>query len=461
MSDGIPQGWAKVLVDDVLNDIQSGFASGDKNVKGGLSHLRMNNIGLEGKLVLDLLRTVPKTLAKPHHVLKVGDVLVCTTNSSALVGKCALFDLSGYYVFSNHLTRLRPNPIVCDNKYLCWNLWYQWKMGIYVDKCKHWVNQSTIPKEELLNTPIPLAPLNEQRRIVAKLEKLLDKVNASQKRLERIPILLKRFRQSVLAAACMGRLTEDWREDDSYEDDIPASWKQIPLEQLLPHGGIFDGPFGSNLKTSDYTESGIRVVRLENIGQLQFIREKETFISHEKYSTLKKHSVGEGDIIFASFIDEEVRACLLPKLETAAIAKADCFCLRPKSELVDRKYLTYQLVSRESYNKLFENIHGATRPRINTTQLRKLDINICSLAEQEEIVRRVEALFALADKIETRYTKAKAQVDKLTQSILAKAFRGELVPQDPNDEPASVLLERIKTATNKLAVKQKRRKKNE
>ena len=73
-----------------------------------------------------------------------------------------------------------------------------------------------------------------------------------------------------------------------------------------------------------------------------------------------------------------------------------------------------------------------------------LQIPIPPTAEQQEIVRRVEALFKIADRIEERYQRAKAQVDKLTQSILAKAFRGELVPQDPNDEPASVLLERIK-----------------
>lgn len=73
-----------------------------------------------------------------------------------------------------------------------------------------------------------------------------------------------------------------------------------------------------------------------------------------------------------------------------------------------------------------------------------LEVNLPPLPEQHEIVRRVEALFAVADRIESRYKKAKAQVDRLTQSILAKAFRGELVPQDPNDEPASVLLERIK-----------------
>ena len=76
------------------------------------------------------------------------------------------------------------------------------------------------------------------------------------------------------------------------------------MEELIPKGGIFDGPFGSNLKSDDYTESGVRVIRLENIGQLRFISEKETFISREKYETLKRHTVGEGDIIFASFIME-------------------------------------------------------------------------------------------------------------------------------------------------------------
>ena len=97
-----------------------------------------------------------------------------------------------------------------------------------------------------------------------------------------------------------------------------------------------DGPFGSNLKSSDYTDSGVRVVRLENIGQLRFIGEKETFVSRDNYEALNKHTVGEGDIIFASFIAEEIRACVLPKFSTKAIAKADCFCLRPKIDLVDR-----------------------------------------------------------------------------------------------------------------------------
>ena len=140
--------------------------------------------------------------------------------------------------------------------------------------------------------------------------------------------------------------------------------------------------------------------------------------------------MGGGDIIFASFISEEVRACVLPKLSTKAIAKADCFCLRPKSELVDRQYLVFQLISQKSYNTLVENVHGVTRPRINTTQLRKLELRICPLPEQQEIVRRVEGLFALADQLEVRLARARGQVERLTPALLARAFAGKLIPQD-------------------------------
>jgi len=215
MSDELPQGWTTAPVSKVIEDFQPGFASGEKNVAGGVSHLRMNNIGLDGKLVLDLIRTVPEKLAKPRHDLSLGDVLVCTTNSGALVGKCAYFDLPGRYAFSNHL---RPKRDVVDGRFLRWNLWLHWKRGVFDDKCKHWVNQSTLPKDALFEDEVVIPPLGEQRRIVAKLETLLGKVDASQQRLAKIPVLLKRFRQSVLAAACSGRLTADWREENSADE---------------------------------------------------------------------------------------------------------------------------------------------------------------------------------------------------------------------------------------------------
>lgn len=261
-----PQGWVTVPVQDVIEDFQSGFASGEKAVEGGIAHLRMNNIGLSGELVLDLVRTVPEKLAKPRHDLRPGDVLVCTTNSGALVGKCAYFDLEGRYAFSNHLTRLRPKSAVIEGHFLRWSLWLLWKKGVFNEKCKHWVNQSTIPKEALLETGLIIPPLPEQRRIVARLEKLLAKVDACQKRLAKIPILLKRFRQSILAAACSGRLTADWREqnpacDSDNKDqnsDLPNSWKSVEFGQL-----ISDGPQNGLYKPASFYGEGTLIVRID------------------------------------------------------------------------------------------------------------------------------------------------------------------------------------------------------
>jgi type I restriction enzyme S subunit len=122
MSDELPKGWKTAIVSEVIENFQPGFASGEKDVEGGVAHLRMNNIGLDGKLMFDLVRTVPENRATPRHDLSPGDVLVWTTNSGVLVGKCAYFDLKGRYAFSNHLTRLRPKRDVVEGRFLRWNL---------------------------------------------------------------------------------------------------------------------------------------------------------------------------------------------------------------------------------------------------------------------------------------------------------------------------------------------------
>ena len=104
------------------------------------------------------------------------------------------------------------------------------------------------------------------------------------------------------------------------------------------------------------------------------------------------------------------------------------------------QYLVFWFRSYQCQQIIQQNIHSGGQGKLALFRIEELPVPLAPFAEQQEIVRRVEALFKTADALEARYRKAKAHVDKLTQSILAKAFRGELVPQDPNDEPASVLL---------------------
>lgn len=195
---------------------------------------------------------------------------------------------------------------------------------------------------------------------------------------------------------------------------------------------VFDGPFGSNLKSVDYTDSGTRVVRLENIGHRRFITEKETFISNEKAATLARHLLLPGDVLFSSFVDDAVRVCLLPAgLPTAAINKADCFCVRVNPAIAMPEFVALRLASRKTYEAMRDLVHGATRPRVGLEALKNYRIEVPTLAEQRRIVARIEALFARTRRARTEAIRALALLDRLEQGILASAFRGELVPHNP------------------------------
>lgn len=294
----------------------------------------------------------------------------------------------------------------------------------------------SIRKGDVENILLSLPPLAEQKIIAEKLDTLLAQVDSTKARLEQIPQILKRFRQAVLISAV--------NISGKFET------KQISVGSLCLES--FDGPFGSKLKTSDYALSGIRVVRLENIGHLNFNKGKETFISFEKFESLQKNKLFENDILFSSFVDEDVRVCLLPKSNEVFINKADCFCLRVDPALANPQYLAYVLASKASYDQIKSKVQGITRPRINLKTLRSLTFNFPSVQNQIAIVRRVEQLFAYADTIEKQVNNALARVNNLTQSILAKAFRGELTAQWRAENPelisgensAAALLEKIK-----------------
>jgi type I restriction enzyme S subunit len=300
------------------------------------------------------------------------------------------------------------------------------------------VGHKRVPKDYVIESEIPLPPLREQERIADKLDTVLARVDACRERLVGVPAILRRFKQSVLAAATSGKLTVAWRDKHHIAVD---SWELNSIGQLCD--AVFDGPFGSNLKSADYTSTGIRVVRLENIGHLEFDASKETYISDAKFEGLSKHTIQPGDILFSSFVDEEVRVCQFPDGLSPAINKADCFCLRVDGERFDPRFLSLRLACRTTYVELKEQVHGATRPRINLKQLKQFAVKVPSLEEQREIVRQVDALFAYCDRFDARLAVTRNSVERLTPALLAKAFRGELVPQDPNDEPASELLKRL------------------
>ncbi|EPT8172447.1 restriction endonuclease subunit S [Acinetobacter baumannii] len=353
-----------------------------------------------------------------------------------------------------------------------------------------------------------LPPFAEQQKIVEKVEELFSEIDDGIQSLETAKKQLDVYRHAILTAAFNGELTDKWRKKNpqlllttenllnqlkderkehfekqlkNWENEIKVWAKNdsdskkprkpkspsldikyykneklgvsIPLYEL--HLQVFDGPFGSNLKTADYTESGIPVVRLENIQFLEFITDKQAFISHEKYEILKKHTVKPNDIIFSSFIGEQNRVALIPPSIPKAINKADCFCIRNLSKLIEEKFILYFLASRDAYKQIEDEVHGVGRQRINTTQLKNIYLPIVSIDEQREIIAIIEKAFESYSNLLPIIDSELKRLSNLKVSILQKAFSGQLVPQDPNDEPASVLLERIKAEKEEELTKAK------
>jgi type I restriction enzyme S subunit len=345
------------------------------------------------------------------------------------------------------------------------------------------VGQQRVPKQYVLDSRLPLAPLNEQKRIADKLDVVLARIDACRERLDRIPVILKRFRQSVLAAATSGKLTEEWREETqgktgceyhrnsaaSFEylfDDVrlPSTWQLKILGDAAVK--IQDGNYGGDYpKENEWTTTGVPFITGTALGPRgNIVRENLRFVSEDKNRILTKAQIKPGDIIFpnrgardAQRSGYEPMGYLIPEAFGEANINPQLTLVRVGPMLIN----TFAKLCIDSEFFLAQHrlaTTGSALAFINLSKTRAVAIPIPPISEQTEIVRRTESLFAYADRLEARYTAARVQVERLTQALLAKAFRGELVPQDPNDEPASVLLERIRAAREAAPAKSRQRK---
>jgi len=325
----------------------------------------------------------------------------------------------------------------------------------YVTEVSHGLNMPRLGTDAGKAAPFILAPLAEQKRIADKLEAVLGRVDACRARLDRVPALLKRFRQSVLAAATSGKLTEEWRKGSPeyaetfveypYSHTIggSAQWTQSTF------GGLCDLIGGSQPPKSTFTQvessSTVRLIQIRDYKSDKHI----VFIP----KNLARRFCSKTDVMIGRYGPPIFQ--ILRGLEGAynvALMKA-----QPKDKRLDLDYLYYWL-QQEVLRRYVEagSDRTAGQDGIRKDLVECYPFFLPPLPEQQEIVRRVEALFAFADRIEARLATARKTVERLTPATLAKAFRGELVPQDPADEPASALLERLHAQSDPAAAKPKR-----
>jgi type I restriction enzyme S subunit len=395
----------------------------------------------------------PNRYAHPDDSILVrqGDLLIVWDGArSGLVG---IAPFSG--ALGSTLTALTPFQV--DPLYLYWLL------HSFYDEINSGHRGTGIPHvdpEIFWNISTVLPPVAEQSRIVSKVLELHKVIKPAELHLKKVLGLIKQFRLSVLAAACSGKLTEGWRTAEvvnttvdrtrvvSLEQghDLPETWETATVDSVCDL--VVDCPHS----TPKWTTHGVICLRTTNFRAGLLDLDEVRFVSNEAYQErIARTAPACNDVLYSREGGILGIACLFPANLKACLGQR-MMLMRANKELVMPIFLMHVLNSPRTLAQVKDLTTGSASPHLNVGDIKKFPVPLPPRAEQQEIVRRVEALFALADAIEKRVTAASLRAQRLTQAVLAKAFRGELVPTEAElaqregrtYEPASALLERIK-----------------
>lgn len=384
--------------------------------------------------------------SRANRISAIGDIFQARMKAT---NKVLLIDNNlADSLFSTGFFQLRPSASTLDSKYL---LHYFSSFKFLSDKD----NNCTGATQQSLNDTnakkilIPIAPLNEQKRISKKLDELFATLESIKTRLDNAPTIIKRFQQSILAAATSGKLTEEWRE----ESGIAEEWESVNLDSVIhgkpkngysPQGVSYETPVKNLTLTA--TTSGKFIEGYFKYVDIEIPHDSNLWLNSGDILIQRGNTIDYVGI--SAIYDGESGKYIYPDLMMKIISN---------NKMIENKFLHYVLLSNATRQYFKDNATGTSgnMPKINQKVVMNTPIKLPTLEEQKEIVSQVESLFALADTLEEKIEAAKKRVDRLTQSILAKAFKGELVPQDPNDEPAEKLLKRIKVEQEKEKSKKK------
>lgn len=500
--------YPRIRLGDLCEKITDGTHHSPTNLpQGSFKYITAKNIKPWGLDLTDLSYVDERTHREIYARcdVKKGDILYI--KDGATTGVAAINTLEEEFSLLSSVGVLRPGPAIRP-KYLLYVLQEPETKSKMMDGIAG-VAITRLTLRKLNDAEVPVAPLAIQDRIVEKLEELLSDLDAGVAELKAAQKKLGQYRQSLLKAAVEGSLTADWRKHNKptetgaqllqrilterrarwevkqlakfkeqdktppkdwqkkYPDpvqpdttdlpELPEGWVWASVDQCsLDEAAITDGPFGSNLKSSHYQETGPRVIRLQNIGDGVFIDAK-AHISQDHYEELTKHAIEKNDLVVAMLGEVLPRACIIPPGVAPAIVKADCARIRLNTNLAIPRVVMSQLNSKPVRDVVLKFVKGIGRPRVNLGHIRAIPLAVCSMEEQREIERTlVDAETSMEDQlkaIDLSFKQSAAQ----RKNILKAAFSGQLVPQDPHDEPARVLLARIRAERAAAAVPQKSR----
>lgn len=479
MSETLPQGWHIGPLNEIVNSVKTGVPE----FKGEKEYYSTGSI--QGKIFIpEGIFSFNNKPSRANRIAIKDDVFQARMKETdkSLIADDELSE----QLFSTGFLQLRPYGETYSSKLL----YYYISSPSFLnqkDELATGSTQEALTDNNAINLFFPLPPLNEQKRIVARLEQLIPRITAVKERLDKIPAIIKRFKQSVLTAAVTGKLTEKWRIEhpdvesakvllslikkyrienaenqrelntikNNYEAgkerlelkespyELPESWCFCEISNI---GNVNNGSTPSR-KINQYWDGNINWVSSGEVANSSIKKTRETITEKGfKNSSVKLLPVGT---VLIAMIGEGKTRGQTAILEIKSTCNQNVAAVVINHGLVLSKYLYLWFLMQYERNRSYGS--GSGPKALNCQRVRELDFILPPLEEQKEIVRQVDKLFVLADRLESHYQKAKVRVDKLSQSVLAKAFRGELViteaelaeKEGRDFESAEKLLERI------------------
>jgi type I restriction enzyme, S subunit len=420
--DAIPPGWVAGVVGDFIDDVRPGFPSGAHNKLGeGIAHLRPMNVSRTGTIDLSVVKYVP---AENGQRVQPGDVLFNNTNSPELVGKTAAIPDGVAAAYSNHMTRLRP-PAGIDPKFVAMQLHHLWMTGYFLHRCVNYVNQASISSKALTETvPLVIPPTAEQRRIVAEIETQFTRLEAAVAALERARIKLNRYRAAALASAVDGPWpSARLGEVSEVQGGIQKQPKRVPAANAYPF-----------LRVANVLRGRL------NLGEIHSV---ELFPGE-----LEKLRLQEGDLLV---VEGNGSPAEIGRMAIWDGSIPNC---------VHQNHIIRVRLDRQLHPKFVEaywnspfgqravQTVASSTSGLYTLSVRKiaaLTVPVPPLDEQDRIVHEVDRQMSVADEVKAALIANLKRAERMRQSILRKAFTGQLVAQDPNDQPESALLQELQS----------------
>jgi type I restriction enzyme, S subunit len=484
----IPSTWTTTTIDELTVGIEQRIPIESE----AFTYIDIASIDRESKRIVNPQRLIGKDApSRARKVVQTGDILVSMTRPNLNAVTHITSEFNGQ-IASTGFDVLRAPEI--DARWL----FYIVRTRDFVERMSELVQGALYPavrSKDVRSFKVPLAPLPEQKRIADKLDNLLARVDACRERLDRVPLILKRFRQSVLAAATSGQLTEEWREKNPDVEtgnkilrrilsERKKKWEEAELAKIRAKGKEqeegkwktrYKEPIGIDSKdleqlvvgvlpetwtwasadqlattitdgehiTPKRSDAGVYLLSARNIQDGWISYDNVDYISENTHKILKQRlTIMEGDVLM-SCSGTLGRSCVAPKLPEFSLVRSVAVL---KPVLPMGNFISYSIRSEAIQRQIDSKKTQTAQANIFQNKIRTFAFPLPPFEEQEEIVRRVETLFAFANRLEARLEAARKRTERLMPTTLAKAFRGELAPQDPNDEPASALLERIRMA---------------